>query len=156
MSADIWTFACTFYARPGVETACLALQDAGADVCLLLTGLWLDRHGTPHDSNLELQLRQISVPWQKDVVEPLRQLRQSWRAAAQQDEELAQLREQLKRLELEAERMQLQRLEVLTSSWSVCPANRQRDWLDALAPATSAPEREARDRLHGACLEMAT
>ncbi|TBV06423.1 TIGR02444 family protein [Phytopseudomonas dryadis] len=156
MAADLWDFATRLYARPGVEAAGLYLQSRGADVCLLLTGLWLDRRGTPCNAEHCAQLRQIAAPWQEDVVEPLRQLRQSWRAAAQQDKELAQLREQLKRLELEAERMQLQRLEVLASSWAAYPGNRQRDWLDALVPGASAPEREARDRLHGACLEMAT
>lgn len=42
MHTDLWNFALHLYARPGVEAACLALQDEGADVCLLLCGAWLE------------------------------------------------------------------------------------------------------------------
>ena len=45
MPTDLWDFAQRLYARPGVESACLHLQEAGADVCLLLCGAWLERHG---------------------------------------------------------------------------------------------------------------
>ncbi|MCK1787400.1 TIGR02444 family protein, partial [Pseudomonas sp. TNT11] len=38
MCADLWSFALSTYARPGVEAACLRLQEQGADVCLLLCG----------------------------------------------------------------------------------------------------------------------
>lgn len=152
MSTDIWTFACALYARPDVETACLALQDAGADVCLLLAGLWLDRRGTPHDANLEMQLRQISVPWQKDVVEPLRQLRQSWRSSAQQDSVLAELRRRVKQLEQDAEQEQLLRLETLAQGWPQQPGSLQRDWLNALAQTSPIAAREACDQLYAASL----
>ncbi|CDM38827.1 hypothetical protein PPSAL_0210 [Ectopseudomonas oleovorans] len=42
---DLWNFALELYARAGVEQACLELQDTGSDVCLLLTGAWLQRRG---------------------------------------------------------------------------------------------------------------
>ena len=42
---DLWNFALELYAREGVEQACLELQETGSDVCLLLTGAWLQRRG---------------------------------------------------------------------------------------------------------------
>ena len=46
MAQSLWDFSVELYARPGVAAACLALQDrAGADVCLLLAALWLERRG---------------------------------------------------------------------------------------------------------------
>ncbi|TBU82984.1 TIGR02444 family protein [Pseudomonas daroniae] len=152
MTADLWDFATTLYARPGVEAACLTQQDAGTDVCLLLCGLWLDRLGTPHNGEFEAQLRQIAAHWQRDVVKPLRALRQAWRTSAQQDPALADLRQRVKQLELDAEREQLLRLEALAQSWPQQPSSGQRDWLDALASVASAPAVEAREHLYGASL----
>ena len=45
MPSDLWDFAQRLYGRPGVEHACLQLQEAGADVCLLLCGAWLQQRG---------------------------------------------------------------------------------------------------------------
>lgn len=148
MTADLWSFATTLYARPGVEAACLELQAAGADVCLLLCGLWLDRRGTPYDDALEGQLRRVSAQWQHDVVKPLRSLRQAWRTPAQQDTALAALRQQIKRLELDAEREQLKRLETLAQDRVRQPGSQQRLWLEALA----VPAVQAREHLYGASL----
>ncbi len=110
MQEDLWEFALAVYARPGVEGACLRLQEAGADVCLVLTALWLDRRACALDSDGLTRLQRASQHWQDTVVRPLRQLRQAWKAASGADESLAALREQLKGLELAAEREQLARL----------------------------------------------
>ena len=147
MSADLWTFATTLYARPGVEAACLELQAAGADVCLLLCGLWLDSRGVAHSADREAQLRLIAEPWQREVVKPLRALRQGWREAAGQDSALSGLRERVKQLELEAEREQLGRLQRLAEGWFQQPSNEGRRWLEAFSPAGHA---EARVALHHA------
>lgn len=141
MSPDLWTFATTLYARPGVEAACLELQAAGADVCLLLCGLWLDSHGVAHSADREAQLRGIAEPWQREVVKPLRALRQGWRKAAGQDSALKGLRERVKQLELEAERVQLGRLQRLSAGWSAPAGSHQLAWLSSLtddSPATHA------------------
>ncbi len=134
MSADLWTFATTLYARPGVEAACLELQAAGADVCLVLCGLWLDSRGVAHDSAREHPLRQLVAPWQREVVVPLRQLRQQWRQPARQDPVLDALRQQVKQLELEAEREQLQRLQALAQTWPQQTDAHRGAWLQALTP----------------------
>lgn len=149
MSPDLWIFATTLYARPGVEAACLELQAAGADVCLLLCGLWLDSRGVTHDAEREAQLRQIAELWQREVVKPLRALRQGWREAAGEDSALSGLRERVKQLELEAEREQLERLQALAEGWGHKPSDQDRRWLDVLSPAGQS---EARMRLCSAGL----
>ncbi|WP_070885118.1 TIGR02444 family protein [Pseudomonas sp. D1-3] len=150
MSADLWTFATTLYARPGVEAACLELQAAGADVCLVLCGLWLDSRGVAHDPHREAQLRSIAEPWQREVVKPLRAMRQAWRNEASHDSALAGLREQVKKLELDAERQQMMRLQALSTDWPVSSCDQPRAWLNALAPSDTTTAHGASDILYAA------
>lgn len=133
---DLWNFALELYARPGVEQACLDLQDAGNDVCLLLTGAWLQQRGVRCVDERLRALTEVAGPWQREVVSPLRQTRRHWRAAAGQDAELAALREQIKKLELQAERVLLERLQALAANWPDEEA--QSDWLLALTGENSA------------------
>jgi uncharacterized protein (TIGR02444 family) len=133
---DLWNFAVRLYALAGVEDACLQLQEAGDDVCLLLAGAWLQRRGTPCRDERVQALRELAAPWQREVVAPLRQTRRAWRGMAGQDPVLATLREQLKRLELEAERLLLQRIEALAGNW---PSEASEDdWLSRLGSGDSA------------------
>jgi len=143
MSADLWTFATTLYARPGVEAACLELQAAGADVCLVLCGLWLDSRGVAYDPEREAQLRRLAEPWQREVVVPLRRLRQQWRQPARQDPALDALRQQVKQLELAAEREQLHRLQALAATWPQQAGKPQGAWLRALTPDACSAARQA-------------
>ncbi|OLS63171.1 TIGR02444 family protein [Pseudomonas putida] len=137
MHTDLWDFAIGLYARPGVETACLELQALGADVCLMLCGAWLEqRHVEISDERVE-RLRQLAGPWQIDVVQPLRALRQQWRGDALKDPQLAALRERLKALELDAERVQLQRLQDACAGWPSGAEAPPESWLTRLAPAAS-------------------
>lgn len=137
MHTDLWDFAIGLYARPGVETACLALQAEGADVCLLLCGAWLEQRRVDiSEERVELLRRQV-MPWQSGVVQPLRALRQQWRADAAKDPQLAALREQVKALELEAERLQLQRLQATCEGWPDGAQTPPESWLTRLAPAAS-------------------
>ena len=133
MCADLWSFALSTYARPGVEAACLHLQERGADVCLLLCGAWLEARGVaPVAERLEA-LQQLARPWRQQVVEPLRQLRVQWRDLAQLDDQLETLRTGVKTLELEAERALLTRLEQLAQGWPKDGARGQYGWLEGLA-----------------------
>lgn len=133
---DLWNFAVRLYARPGVEDACLQLQEAGGDVCLLLAGAWLQRRGVPCRAPYLKALQALAEPWQREVVAPLRQLRRDWRTAAAADAELATLRERIKQLELEAERLLLQRIETLVENWP--REGGEDDWLSRLAGDDSA------------------
>ncbi|AIZ34674.1 TIGR02444 family protein [Pseudomonas parafulva] len=135
MHTDLWDHARALYARPGVEHACLALQSLGGDVCLLLCATWLQARGVAAEPQRVEALLAVSGPWQRDVVAPLRALRQAWRGQAAHDAALAALREQVKRLELEAERTVLERLQGITCGWSASPHGHADDWLLRLAPA---------------------
>jgi len=147
MCADLWSFALSTYARPGVEAACLRLQEQGADVCLLLCGAWLEQRGVAYKPERIQALQQIAQPWRVQVVEPLRQMRVQWRDLAQQDAQLASLREQVKTLELEAERTLLARLEALVQAWPINEVLGQREWLEGLAT-------EAANLDHDALLQL--
>ena len=147
MCADLWSFALSTYARPGVEAACLRLQEQGADVCLLLCGAWLEQRGVAQTPERVQALRQLSRPWQVQVVEPLRRVRVQWRAMAQQDAQLASLREQVKALELEAERTLLTRLEALALAWPINEVVAQYEWLEGLATEAANLDHDALQQL---------
>lgn len=129
---DLRTFALACYAQPGVESACLELQATGADVCLLLAGAWLERHAVACTAERLQQLRQLGDDWQAQVVAPLRSLRQAWRQQAAADGALSALRERVKQLELDAEYIQLDRLQQATQHWTAELGSV--DWLSALCP----------------------
>lgn len=134
MHTDLWNYALALYARPGVEAACLALQAQGGDVCLLLCAAWLQAHGVAVLDERAQRLREVAEPWQRDVVAPLRYLRQQWRAAAQGDAQLAALRDQVKQLELQAEKALLERLQACARQWPADADVPADDWLARLAP----------------------
>ncbi|WMI99729.1 TIGR02444 family protein [Pseudomonas chlororaphis subsp. aurantiaca] len=143
MSSDLWSFTLETYARPGVEEACLNLQAAGANVCLLLCAAWLGARGVACTAQRLQQLQTLGQPWHDEVVRPLRQLRTQWRPAASADPELAVLREQVKALELEAERQLLLRLEALAGEWSEDEAQDLTNWLEGLAAEAANLNRDA-------------
>ncbi|MGA9702014.1 TIGR02444 family protein [Pseudomonas sp.] len=147
MCADLWSFALSTYARPGCEAACLHLQAQGADVCLLLCGAWLEQRGVAPTAERMQALKQIAEPWQAEVVEPLRQVRIAWRAMAQQDLPLATLRERVKALELEAERVLLSRLEALAQVWPTGRVVDQEGWLEGLATGAANLDHNALQQL---------
>lgn len=141
MPPDLWRFAQILYARPGVEHACLQLQASGSDVCLLLAGVWLERRRVTCTAARCATLQELARPWQRAVIAPLRQLRQDWRTAATQDPALAQVREQLKALELQAERALLEKLEQASLEWS--EGEQASDWLNSLLGITAQSHRDA-------------
>ncbi|NWD22012.1 TIGR02444 family protein [Pseudomonas yamanorum] len=149
MCADLWSFALSTYARPGVEDACLRLQAQGADVCLVLCGLWLEQRGVAAQPSRLQALRQMAGPWQAEVVEPLRQVRTQWRPMAQHDAELGALRERVKALELEAERLLLLRLEGVAQDWPMAEVKDQA-WLEGLAAEAANLDHDALHQLRAA------
>ena len=132
MAPDLWSFSLELYAKPGVEPACLALQATGESICLLLCGLWLEQRGVACNEHRMKQLRQVAKPWDSEVVQPLRRLRNQWKTRALDDAPLKHLREQVKQLELEAERQLLERLEAAAKDW---PGGQKKtaQWLSGLA-----------------------
>jgi uncharacterized protein (TIGR02444 family) len=103
-----WEFSLNAYARPGVAPACISLQDRlGLDVNLLLYLCWRGSYGHKVDNEELTDLMTRAARWQNRVVQPLREVR---RALKGQDivgaEEGETLRERVKALELEAERIE--------------------------------------------------
>ncbi|MEN2395438.1 TIGR02444 family protein [Pseudomonas halotolerans] len=147
MSSDLWSFSLDLYAKPGVEQACLTLQNAGGNVCLLLCGLWLEQRGVAFTEQRLQQLQQLLGPWDTEVVQPLRTLRTQWKARALQDPALDSLREQVKRLELEAERQLLERLETATQDWPEAQPTDTAQWLQGLAASGDQGNRDALHQL---------
>lgn len=117
--ASLWDFALRVYAQPGVEPACLALQDEqGADVCLLLWCLWLERGGCELTAEGLQQAQGAIAPWVAQAVLPLRALRRQLKARyGTADAELEQLRLGIKQAELLAERQVLRQLAALNGQW---------------------------------------
>ncbi|MDH0302554.1 MULTISPECIES: TIGR02444 family protein [unclassified Pseudomonas] len=133
MHTDLWNHALALYARPGVEAACLALQERGGDVCLLLCATWLQARGVAADEQRVLALQALAGPWQREVIVPLRTLRKQWRQQASGDRQLNALRERVKDLELQSERTLLERLQSLAGDWASGTSEGE-DWLARLAP----------------------
>jgi uncharacterized protein (TIGR02444 family) len=109
-SEELWRFSLTFYARPGVSEALIALQDrARCDVNLMLFALWLGVSGRSRLTKEELAIAdRIARPIGTDIVEPLRALRRKLSSAP--DRDVQRLREGIKALELAAEKVIQDRL----------------------------------------------
>lgn len=110
----LWDFALALYARPGVEAACLSLQDdAGLDVCELLWRCWLSYHGLTLTAHADRLLEPVRA-WQRDMTYPLRHQRRALKASCKATPEREQLRQTIKQAELLAEQDTLRQLEQLT------------------------------------------
>jgi|NGEPerStandDraft_6_1074524.scaffolds.fasta_scaffold35414_2 uncharacterized protein (TIGR02444 family) len=76
-SHPFWTFSLSIWAQAGVEQACLALQEAGADVNLLLFCCWLGAEGRQIDKRQLKKLMSAVSVWQEEVLAPLRRARRA-------------------------------------------------------------------------------
>lgn len=75
-----WAFSVDLYRRPGVEAACLALQDRrGLDVNLLLWTLWLADCGVALDRQTLARAEDAVGSWQTSIVGALRTVRRELR-----------------------------------------------------------------------------
>lgn len=104
-----WTFSLELYSSRDVQQACLALQDeSGVDVNILLYMLWLGANGRQLAIADVTGLLLAIEPWRAGVVVPLRTARRNLKQPpAAVDVQGAQtLRNMVKKLELEAERLQ--------------------------------------------------
>ncbi len=122
-SNDFWSFSVTLYSKHGVADSCLALQNEhGLDVNLMLFCIWHGKyHGELSSSQLD-ELLDFSLLWATNVVKPLRQARR-WIKQNRDDceipaERLESFRERVKKLELEAEQLQQNRLQQLAHAGS--------------------------------------
>ena len=109
-----WQFSLAFYARPGVAAACLELQDnAGADVNVMFYVLFLATQRRQIERDDAAHIDASIKAWREIAVVPLRTLRRRLKTGvepiAAADSEA--LRSAVKRIELEAERIEQEWLE---------------------------------------------
>jgi uncharacterized protein (TIGR02444 family) len=105
----LWRFSLFFYAQPDVASTCLELQDeSGADINMLLFLLWLATLGRRLSKQEISDIESRVAPWRNAVVMPLRSVRRMLKAtsALVDREQAEEVRNKVKSLELEAERLQ--------------------------------------------------
>ncbi|MBP5979655.1 MAG: TIGR02444 family protein [Halomonas sp.] len=108
--APLWDFALAFYAEPGIESACLTLQDTlDVDICELLMHSWLLVHRLEARPCALAVQREERTRWQRDITQVLRHLRRTLKPQALQSPSIATLRKTIQQAELQAERENLQR-----------------------------------------------
>lgn len=105
-----WRFSIAFYALPGVAPALIALQDRdGLDVNLILFALWLGISGCQRlDSDALAAAERTIGPLRAEIIGPLRALRRNLKRHP--DVDIQCLRERVKALELDGEKLVQNRL----------------------------------------------
>lgn len=134
MSASLWDWALAAYKREGVSQACLNLQDYfEQNVCLLLWGAWCADTGRVADEETLEAATDIARAWETTTVAPLRAVRRTLKAPVPDLDTDARLavREQIKAIELAAERHLLNQLAELVPA----PNDPRRPVLDGMADA---------------------
>jgi len=108
-----WRFSLQLYRQDGVAPACITLQDRhGVDVNVMLFGLWLASQGRVLASRDFIAIEAAIGPWRENAVIPLRSVRRFLRQPPDAVDVTASaaLRERIKGVELEAERLQQEAL----------------------------------------------
>jgi uncharacterized protein (TIGR02444 family) len=121
---DLWHFSLAFYRRPGVADACLALQDAaGVDVNVMLYLLYLAARGRGVHADDMGRIESVAAVWRDAVVVPLREIRRKLKAPLGEFAPAVTcgLRDDVKRIELAAERIEQQALESLIALGATQP-----------------------------------
>jgi uncharacterized protein (TIGR02444 family) len=114
LTKEFPSFAEALYARPGVEAACLDLQDRRSfDVALLLHACWLGARSLSLSAEQAAALVLATQPWRFEVVRPLRLLRRRMKVGHEgMPRQMSDpVRDQVKLAELAAERALLSVLE---------------------------------------------
>jgi uncharacterized protein (TIGR02444 family) len=115
----LWRFSLSFYGASGVAEALITLQDReGLDVNLTLFALWFGLSGRGRLDTHALAAAERAVETiRTDIVEPLRSLRR--RLKNHPDDDVQQLREGVKALELAGEELAQARLARLAGTIEV-------------------------------------
>lgn len=132
----IWDWALHVYARPGVPEACLALQDQhGQNTSLLLWAVYAE----VKDADLLARAADAARAWDRTALVPLRDVRRALKPASPPVDDAARLafREDVKALELAAERLLLETLDGMSQGLGGAHA------LEALEAASKAWEKPA-------------
>ncbi|MBU1346369.1 MAG: TIGR02444 family protein [Alphaproteobacteria bacterium] len=125
MSDNFWDWALKAYAAPGVQEACLQLQDAqGCNVPLMLWSAWMATTGRPLDDDTIEAGCDTARAWDGVAVAPLRLIRRTLKGPIPDIDDAAReaLRQQIKAVELAAERSLMADLEDLSGAPADTPA----------------------------------
>jgi len=109
----IWEWVLGAYSRPGVPQACLTLQDAhGQNTSFLLWAVYAE----VKDAALLARAAEVTRAWDRTALVPLRDVRRALKPPLPPlpDRAREALREEVKGLELAAERLLLETLEGLS------------------------------------------
>ncbi len=117
---SFWDFSVRTYRTSGVPEACLYLQDtSGVDVNMFLYCCWLAVRRGEFDADLWCATIEFSTEWSSRIVTPLR-LSRTWMKVegcangAVPTKACMRLRDEIKSVEFDAEKMQQEILESLT------------------------------------------
>lgn len=112
---SLWAYSCNLYQQERVKNACLYLQESyDIDVTALLFCCWFTKHYQPLNSSQITVFKSQVTLWSEHCIRPLRHIRQQMKPLAVNavtPEAWLQLREQVKTLELDAEKQLLAALE---------------------------------------------
>lgn len=134
---DLWTWAATAYARPGVAEACVRLQDEQAEnVPLLLFAGWSAATGRELDAETVEAACDVARAWEELATAPLRAVRRTLKTRNPDldDARRERVRALVKAAELDAERALLEDLEALAPA----PTGPARPLAPALVTAAKA------------------
>jgi uncharacterized protein (TIGR02444 family) len=121
---SFWDWAVKTYARPGVAEACLELQDRHAQsVLYLLWAAWAAGAGRALTPSHLAAGAKLAARWDEAAIRPLREIRRRLKPPFPGLEETAKsaLREQIKAVELKAERVLIDALEALAPAAAGAP-----------------------------------
>lgn len=130
--SDLWPWAVAAYEAPGVAEACLSLQDHNEqNVPLLLWAAWVAVTGRRPDEETIEAACDAARAYDTVVVAPLRAVRRTLKAPIPDvdNDHREALRQQVKALELDAERRLMLELEALAPA----PSGAPRRAIDGLA-----------------------
>ena len=109
---SLWDWTLDAYGRPGVPEACLSLQDDhGQNTSLLLWAVWAEAS----DPDLMARAAEAAHRWEATALAPLRAVRRALKAQLPPvaDDAREALREDVKAVELRAERVLMDTLEAM-------------------------------------------
>ncbi|MFB9948518.1 TIGR02444 family protein [Rhizobium puerariae] len=110
----LWGFSLRLYGLPGVGDACLVLQDeSDVDVPVFLFAAWLSKNSVALRETDLARIDGLVASWREEVVKPLRAVRRRLRSGLPPAPatETGRLRNGVKGVELDAERIELALLE---------------------------------------------
>ncbi len=118
-TTPFWRFSLKFYGQTGVSDACIALQDGcGVDVNLLLFLFWLASERQALSAEEVKKLDATIKSWRELTIVPIRDTRRKLKGAKTFVDPAKQeaLRDKVKGVELEAEKLQQEALYAFTQT----------------------------------------